>query len=201
MRHTWCREGANLPENDREGVQPVEDDQEAVFTLAHDMLRENLHRAVQDVVTERFRDQRVRDALFAELTVRIDAAVDDHIAAERLGQSMPPATLSEGSPPAESSGSVRHAIEMLRAKVQATFGPDRPGIRQATTAAMKIVPSVVESLRTVVHDEVAFGRVKRAAELLLSRYMNPAIARQIVNFAAAAARRAARPPPEGDAGT
>ena len=166
-------------EEQRPDADAEREDGEAVIRLAHDTLRENLHLAVNSVLSARFQDQRVREALTTELLRTLDAIVDDHIAAEKLGRGMPAATA--GSDPT-SIGSVEEAMSALRDRVQAAFAGGRPGIRQGATGAMKLAPSVVESLKTFVHDEAAFGRAQQAAQIVLGRYLHPVIAGQVVNF-------------------
>jgi len=184
--------GAAAPEEKVEGADLSQDDREAVLRFVHETLRENLHLAVNQVLSARFRDQRVRETLTAELLGTIDAVVDDHIAAEELGEAMPEAlsplaSTAQGSSPQ----TVDEAMATLKSKMQAALGADRPGMRRGATAAVKLSPFVVKSLTTFVHDDVALGRAQRAAEIVLSRYLHPLIARRVVSFAAAAARRAA----------
>jgi hypothetical protein len=184
--------GAAAPEERTSGDDPQQDDREAVLRFVHETLRENLHLAVNQVLSAHFRDQRVREALTAELLGMIDAVVDDHIAAEELGEAMPVvrspvASTGQGSSPQ----TVDEAMATLKGKMQAALGGDRPGMRRGATAAVKLSPFVVKSLTTFVHDDVALGRAQRGAEILLSRYLHPLIARHVVSFAAAAARRAA----------
>jgi hypothetical protein len=184
--------GAAAPEENVVGDDLLQDDREAVLRFVHETLRENLHLAVNQVLSAHFRDHRVREALTAELLGTIDAVVDDHIAAEELGEAMPDA-MSPISPTGQGSSpqTVDEAMATLKGKMQGALGGDRPGMRRGATAAVKLSPMVVKSLTTFVHDDVALGRAQRAAEILLSRYLHPLIARRLVSFAAAAARRAA----------
>jgi hypothetical protein len=185
--------GAGAPEENVGSADLSRDDREAILRFVHETLRENLHLAVNQVLSAHFRDQRVREALAAELLGTIDAVVDDYVTAAELGEAMPDAmrpasSAGQGSSPQ----TVDEAMAALRGKMQAALGGDRPGIRRGATAAVKLSPMVVKSLTTFVHDDVALGRAQRGAEILLSRYLHPLIARNVVSFAAAAARRAAR---------
>ena len=184
--------GVAAPEERASGDDLSQDGREAVLRFVHETLRENLHLAVNQVLSAHFRDQRVREALTAELVGTIDAVVDDHIAAEELGEAMPDA-MSPVSPTGQGSSpqTVDEAMATLKGKMQAALGADRPGLRRGATAAVKLSPFVVKSLPTFVHDDVTLSRAQRAAEILLSRYLHPLIARRVVSFAAAAARRAA----------
>jgi hypothetical protein len=171
-------------------------DGEAVVNFTHDTLRENLHLAVNSVLSARFQDQRVREALTAELLRTLDAVVDDHISAEELGRGMPVAAGAGSGAPTAAPGSVEDAMAALRERVQTAFAGGRPGIRQGAAGAMKLAPSVVESLKTFVHDEAAFSRAQQAAQIVLGRYLHPVIAGQVVSFAASVVRRASHRNPK-----
>jgi hypothetical protein len=160
-------------------------DEEDVVRFAHSTLRENLHLTVNGVLSARFRDPRIREALTKELLAAIDVVVDDHIEAEDLGRGMRPA-----GEPAQPFGTVDSAMATLKVRLQAALEGGRPGIKQGASAAMKLAPAVASSLREFVHDDVKFGQAQTAATTLLTRYLHPVIARQVVSFAATATRNA-----------
>jgi hypothetical protein len=175
-------------------------DEDAVARFAQGTLQENLHRAVDGVLSSRFQDQRVREALAAELFRAIDPVVRDYVFAERIGKILSPVS-SSAPPPARS---IEEAMTSLKAKLQTVFAERQPGtsenrasMRERASSAMGLAPSVVDSLRTFVHDAAAFERAQEAASVVMSRYMHPFMARQVVSFAAAAVRTAAQESDEG----
>jgi len=168
----------------------TEQSDEAVVEFSHETLRENVRLAVRMVISRRFQDDRVREALTGELLTTIDMVIEDHIAAEKIGRSMQSYMPSNASIE-RAAPSVEDAMRALRFRVRATLAGRRPGIRQAATAAMRLAPSVADFLGQFVRDETAFAQAQNAATALLNRHVHPVIARQVVSFAAAGAKRAA----------
>jgi hypothetical protein len=171
-------------------------DGEAVAHFAHESLRDNLHRAIDGVLAVRFQDQRVREVLAAELFGAIDPIVRDYALANYIGRLVPPVGASAGS---AAPRSIEDAMSALRTKLQSAFAEREPGARESRSGmrerasnAMSLAPSVVDSLSTFVHDGAAFERAQEAASVVMSRYMHPYFARQVVSMAAAAVRGAAR---------